>query len=875
MFNQAMPFDNSDGPGVGPLKSDRIPQSSENLSEEQPNVSSQIYTPLNAQRSEIRLLWLIPPTQPTPALDEAKGTYSDYNQPNDMYDPVHAELVTVSMPDKPSYVALSYVWGNGAEKRRIFLNGQLHWVNQNLYDFLVQFRHCGLGIKESAERAQPLAHTVSCPGVGSGCNSSDSRRSIPNNSEAYLAQKMRGIPLWIDALCINQSDVHERNSQILLMGDVYSNAAVVLSWLGSSEGGWRLRRLRHLAVRLMLAMSKEAEIGEANTSVGAIADCPCVEGTTGFATELSSWFMKPYMVRLLQKLWRDSRYHRDITFIFEDSYWRRVWIVQELVLSSPATHIFMQAGTFISQAELDLIKELTLAVFWDVERLINTDLDPDDCSMIIKRSNDLVDARIIDKLSMLHDLCSIQRGELIPGWLFVLQIASTHASTDPRDAVYGLLNIINRGFREDTSGRDIIVPDVRQPVRDVYIDWAVHAIREQGNLDLLAYAGTGLTGQQFVSEDVDTSDLQLPSWVPDLYHHKGHRGVNWVRRQPELEDGFLNVSYPQSKTPYYADLPINLNSHGFLKVKARRRAIITKIVRRTTSRLSRDKFLHHRECEDLVVEGRRQVVNFVLDYVRGRGGLMYPLGQMPPLQALARLALRPCFAALNPDQADPERRKTVHELCLGFLWWIMNTSFDVLCYESDPVHTSLLWACSDFGHPMSTHPPELNQHRCFEGSEHCYRRNHCTAIARILGVDFGDNFISTYRAAFFPDAAVEEVPEVGSIDDLNELCKKRSVGEVVKTRMEQWCEGTPLLLAEDGYVGSGPSNMKPRDEIYQVQYCQTPLVFRRVRRVGASHEFFEPGAKSVTLLGPCEILGVEDEYDKLRNEEYSEELLLC
>jgi hypothetical protein len=41
--------------------------------------------------------------------------------------------------------------------------------------------------------------------------------------------------LWVDALCINQNDVDERNSQVALMGRIYENAAWVIVWLGTPQ----------------------------------------------------------------------------------------------------------------------------------------------------------------------------------------------------------------------------------------------------------------------------------------------------------------------------------------------------------------------------------------------------------------------------------------------------------------------------------------------------------------------------------------------------------------------------------------------------------------------------------------------------------------
>jgi hypothetical protein len=42
--------------------------------------------------------------------------------------------------------------------------------------------------------------------------------------------------LWIDAICINQNDVEERNSQVGMMLDIYQRATLVNVWLGPSKG---------------------------------------------------------------------------------------------------------------------------------------------------------------------------------------------------------------------------------------------------------------------------------------------------------------------------------------------------------------------------------------------------------------------------------------------------------------------------------------------------------------------------------------------------------------------------------------------------------------------------------------------------------------
>lgn len=41
--------------------------------------------------------------------------------------------------------------------------------------------------------------------------------------------------VWIDALCINQADVMEREEQISLMSYIYSGAARTIIWLGDVD----------------------------------------------------------------------------------------------------------------------------------------------------------------------------------------------------------------------------------------------------------------------------------------------------------------------------------------------------------------------------------------------------------------------------------------------------------------------------------------------------------------------------------------------------------------------------------------------------------------------------------------------------------------
>ena len=83
------------------------------------------------------------------------------------------------------YQALSYAWGEPGQEATININGQQFQIRRNLFDFFEELKH-----------------------------------------------QRRECALWVDAICINQLDLDERNFQVQIMCDVYSSAQLVIVWLG-------------------------------------------------------------------------------------------------------------------------------------------------------------------------------------------------------------------------------------------------------------------------------------------------------------------------------------------------------------------------------------------------------------------------------------------------------------------------------------------------------------------------------------------------------------------------------------------------------------------------------------------------------------------
>ncbi|KAF7198407.1 Heterokaryon incompatibility protein 6, OR allele [Pseudocercospora fuligena] len=89
---------------------------------------------------------------------------------------------------KLPYIALSYCWGSHTARRQIFVDGKAFNVTRNLF---------------SALQAIVTSHNI---------------------SPWY----------WIDAICINQQNVREKNEQVQKMRDIYASATLVFAWLGTA-----------------------------------------------------------------------------------------------------------------------------------------------------------------------------------------------------------------------------------------------------------------------------------------------------------------------------------------------------------------------------------------------------------------------------------------------------------------------------------------------------------------------------------------------------------------------------------------------------------------------------------------------------------------
>lgn len=586
-------------------------------------LQSSPYQPLDPSRQEIRVLWLHPPAQ----------------EDDPRRDEIHATLATVSLSQKPAYNALSYTWGAPDDPvHRIWLNGRPFEVRSNLYDCLVHFRDATI-----QESGVPLWMWIDAI-------------CINQDDVGEKNIKESRVPLWIDAVCINQDDVVEKNAQLSLMGDVYRHARSVISWLGSDE-------------RLVQGMGLIDEI--AREWARLLEELLAVDASAG--PELAD-NKRPPVPRARLEDWLSETRHiwqpeeedarlSGMVHLFQSNYWRRVWIVQELLLANRETHVYICGTVFITEAQLDILADCVLTVFGG-ERIKTV-------------SNqvwiELTLGGVRGELAIRAELSAVQLGLVSPSLMFVLYVANTRAATDPRDVVYGLLHLIpDHG----------IVPDYRKAVWEVYVDWAAKAMLGHGSMELLSYVTTK-------AERWSNVELDLPSWVPDICNFKGYRHVDWRKREQQQEDG--------TNGGFAVEL---LNNGRVLKAEGRRRDTVKKVTRLP------------RSAEGDPLQWQWDMVRFCMDYVvaHRERGTCYPAGY-PPLQALVRLVMQTRIAALSPD----EYPKRVHELACEFIAWLV-FGFHNMFRAGAPPGEPLELAASLLGLSWGDDFPETYEEAVFPGA---------------------------------------------------------------------------------------------------------------------------------------------------------------
>jgi hypothetical protein len=263
--------------------------------------------------------------------------------------------------------------------------------------------------------------------------SSGTQLHLQRNLTALLlvlreSEGLRSLPIWVDAICINQKDVVERSREVTRMSEIYPAAKGVLAWLGPEEYDSNLT--------IFLAAS--------------ILEIYCLIPDEAWNEIRRDLITKDYVLH-----WRAA------DFLFKRRLWARTWICQEITLAKKLTFL---CGTMSLSRESAIMLAHTM---WTNSIPLSRFMGSHGFEISV--SNVAVAA------AMLEGLLFEQ-----PDLLAVIAFTRTLSCTDEKDHVYGVL-----GMAID-SKTIIPKPDYSLSFSDIRRNLAEAVTKARGSLDYLS-----------------------------------------------------------------------------------------------------------------------------------------------------------------------------------------------------------------------------------------------------------------------------------------------------------------------------------------------------------------------------------------------------
>ncbi|KAM7211862.1 Heterokaryon incompatibility protein (HET) domain containing protein [Rhypophila decipiens] len=417
------------------------------------------YKPLAPDGAEIRLVEIKPS--------------AEFN------DPLECSVLHMPFQDDMMVLpaeAISYTWGHPNETKTISLDGYSFPVTTNLESALRHLRH-----DQSPRR------------------------------------------LWIDAICINQTDNSEKATQIPIMHLIYYRASRVVVWLGDGSSSPDSQEDSRLAVEhirgihSLVVPGREEEVNE----------------TRNYREWPMPLFPRPPFSK--DELRKALAFYR----LLAQPWWQRAWITQEVTFGrniivnwgrhsvtwvqmkvtlqvARVNHVPITLLTDLS-SHGSLMEEDENRPSWPAQRLNNALRLLYDRSRALKRINGVSTQ---PSSSAAGDDNRARRGESDLAELsWSLGINRARACQLPHDRIYSVLGITGEAFR------DKIHPSYTQPVQQLYCSLVKSFYDATGGcLDIILQSQHGIWH--------DPSSLH-PSWAPDwsqaeriaVFHLDGHTQI--------------------------------------------------------------------------------------------------------------------------------------------------------------------------------------------------------------------------------------------------------------------------------------------------------------------------------------------------------------
>ncbi|KAK4149663.1 heterokaryon incompatibility protein 6, OR allele [Chaetomidium leptoderma] len=261
--------------------------------------------------------------------------------------------------------------------------------------------------------------------------------------------------IWVDALCINQTDISERNEHVKVMSQIYANASHVRLWLGETIG---------------LETELQHTLGTVQT---VLEDVLLKDGLFDSGASLRDIQRKfvnsPDAVRI--------EWGR-IAELVDRAWFSRTWVIQEI---ANARDVTIHIGPV----------QLPWEYLADTLCLLRT----------YRLDYPMANSKGLKAIVTMRELRTELVKERLPhtkqDFLRLLEELRGFKSTIPSDKLYGVVGM--------TAYKAKLAIDYSKPPEQVFTDFAINQL-QTGSLDILTHCVDVPTAPQ---------TLPLPSWVPD------------------------------------------------------------------------------------------------------------------------------------------------------------------------------------------------------------------------------------------------------------------------------------------------------------------------------------------------------------------------
>lgn len=327
----------------------------------------------------------------------------------------------------------------------------------------------------------------------------------PGTTPAYI---------WIDALCIDQTNNAEKGVQVAMMDEIYKTASKVVIFLGDAD----YHTESALEVMEELACVPDRNPRWASHSFDDFDPATAFENLQEASRALGMRDLGPAD-------WLDFG-----AFLLRN-WFGRIWVVQERYFAAAT-------AMFIGGIEID----------WDTLRRASRVL-------FTTRMNHSLEAQVLfaihgfdlyrdasiaelfgDRLKNEQIFEALNRGSDSPlGLETLLYYSKSFDATEPRDHFYGVLGIWKE-VQKDSAAAAAVRPEYHDPVTEVFAQATMFAIEERGDLGLLALVEDASLAKPIKSFLGDDTESSLPSWIPDYSHRPQMRPLAlWPREGPNIE----------------------------------------------------------------------------------------------------------------------------------------------------------------------------------------------------------------------------------------------------------------------------------------------------------------------------------------------------